>query len=96
MKPCFFNTGTERSSEGPICRSTECLYKKRDDQVTFSGLGEGEEYFAVIYNSSEPQSFIVVSDSTVVMPRATAPPPPQVPKVKKRAYGEYPTLESIR
>ncbi|KAK7908275.1 hypothetical protein PG985_015578 [Apiospora marii] len=89
-KPCFLNKGTRPSLGLPICQKVDGhLYRSSDDEVTFSGLREGEEYFAVIYNSSERHSFIVVSDSTVVMPKATAPPqpsPPQSPVPKKRTY----------
>ncbi|KAK7951684.1 uncharacterized protein PG986_007412 [Apiospora aurea] len=65
-----------------------------EGQATFPGLRENEAYFAVVCNTAERDSFIVVSENTVVMPRATAPPPPPQPEppvVKKRTYSKHST-----
>ncbi|KAK8089320.1 hypothetical protein PG997_004281 [Apiospora hydei] len=70
-------------SQGCVASRGMCRYLSHDGEATFSALQEGELYFAIIYNSSDPSSFIVASENTVAMPKATAPP---LPVTRKRAY----------
>ncbi|KAK8049323.1 hypothetical protein PG994_011053 [Apiospora phragmitis] len=94
-KRCILNRKMERPPQAPVCGSFGCYYKPGDGEVTFSALKEDEQCFAVIYNSSEPSSFIVVSENTTAMPRATTPPPPPTPVVRKRTYTLGKGLDNI-
>ncbi|KAK6864253.1 hypothetical protein PG995_000781 [Apiospora arundinis] len=77
-KSCL-SRGIQRPSEVQTCGIAGHYYQSDGGQVTLSGLKENEEYFAMIYNSSEPSSFTVVSENTVVLQRVAARPPSRLP-----------------